>query len=66
MELILPNKKYYSSYVEAIKEFYEHKVDTYQFLDVSKYDIFEKIENFRTDKNLPINYVNATYNAHSK
>ena len=61
MELIVPNKKYYSSYVEAIKEFYDHKVDTYQYLDVSKYDIFEKIENFRTSKNLPINYVNATY-----
>ena len=61
MKLILPNKKYYSSYVEAIKEFYKHKVDTYQFLDVSKYDIFEKIENFRTGKNIPINYVNATY-----
>lgn len=61
MELIVPCKKYYSSYIEAIKEFSEHKVDTYQFLDASKYDIFEKIENFKTGKNLPLNYVKATY-----
>ena len=61
MELIVPCKKYYSSYIEAIKEFSEHKVDTYQFLDASKYDIFEKIKNFKTGKNLPLNYVKATY-----
>lgn len=61
MELIASCKKYYLSYIGAIEEFHEHKVDTYQFLDVSKYDIFEKIENFRTDKNLPLNYVKATY-----
>lgn len=61
MEFIVPNKKYYSSYVESIKEFYDHKVDTYKFLDVTKYDIFEKIENFRTGRNLPIKYVKATY-----
>lgn len=50
MELIAPCKKYYSSYIEAIKEFSEHEVDTYQFLDASKYDIFEKIQNFKTGK----------------
>ncbi|WP_142412864.1 GNAT family N-acetyltransferase [Hathewaya massiliensis] len=61
MELIAPCKKYYSSYIEAIKEFSEHEVDTYQFLDASKYDIFEKIQNFKTGKNLPLNYVKATY-----
>ncbi|MCF6466626.1 MULTISPECIES: GNAT family N-acetyltransferase [Eubacteriales] len=61
MELIVPCKKYYSSYIDAIKEFSEYKVDTYQFLDASKYDIFEKIENFKTGKNLPLNYVKATY-----
>lgn len=61
MELIVPCKKYYSSYIEAIQEFSNHKVDTYEFLDASKYDIFEKIQNFKTGKNLPLNYVKATY-----
>lgn len=61
MKLVIPSKKYYSSYVEAIKEYNDHDVSTYQFLDVSNYNIFEKIENFRTGNNLPLGYVKATY-----
>lgn len=61
MKLVIPNRKYYSSYVEAIKEYNNHDVSTYQFLDVANYDIFERIENFRTGNNLPLGYVKATY-----
>lgn len=61
MELILPNKKYYQSYVDAINEYKEHNIDTYDFLDVNKPDIFKRIDNFRTGNDLPDNYVKATY-----
>lgn len=61
MELILPNKKYYQSYVDAINEYKEYNIDTYDFLDVNKPDIFKRIDNFRTGNDLPDNYVKATY-----
>lgn len=61
MELIIPNKAYYQSYIDAIEEYREHGVSTYAFLDVNKYDIFEKVENYRTGNNLPENYVKSTY-----
>lgn len=61
MELIIPDKKYYQSYIDAIKEYNEFQVSTYQFLDVTGNDIFEQVENFRTGNNLPEGYVKATY-----
>lgn len=61
MELIIPNRKYYNSYIEAINEYNNHGVDTYAFMDIEKCDIFEKFENNRTGKDLPDNYVAATY-----
>ncbi len=61
MELILPDKKYYPSYLEAIREYREHGVHTHPFVDVNRYDVFERFEDFRTGKNLPEGYVKATY-----
>lgn len=61
MELVKPSEKYYKSYIDAIEEYRQNGVDTYDFLDVSKYNIFEKIENYKTGKDLPEGYVKATY-----
>lgn len=61
MDLIVPNKRYYESYVNAINEYREYSIDTYGFLDVTKYDIFKRINDFRTGNNLPDGYVRATY-----
>ena len=61
MDLIVPNKRYYESYVNAINEYREPSIDTYDFLDVTKYDIFKRINDFRTGNNLPDGYVRATY-----
>lgn len=61
MKLILPNKKYFKSYTEAITEYKQNKVSTYEFLDMSENDVFEYIENSRLGQNLPDNYVKATY-----
>lgn len=60
MRLVIPSKKYYRSYVDAINEYENYKIDTYDFLDVTKYDIFERIENSLTGNNLPDGYVKAT------
>ena len=61
MELILPEKRYYLSYADAINEYKNNCIDTYDFLDIEKYDIFQRINNFRLGINLPENYVLATY-----
>jgi predicted acetyltransferase len=61
MELVKPSEKFYKSYIEAIEEYQQNNIDTYDFLEVTKYDIFEKIENMHTGKNLPEGYVKATY-----
>jgi predicted acetyltransferase len=61
VELIIPVKAYYQSYIEAIEEYRKHDVSTYAFFDINKYDIFEKYENYRTGNNLPDGYVKSTY-----
>lgn len=61
MELLIPNKNYYQSYVDAIEEYRVNAIDSYDFLDVKEYDIFERVENFRLGRNLPPNYVCGTY-----
>lgn len=61
MELVKPSEKFYKSYIEAIEEYQQNNIDTYDFLEVTKYDIFEKIENMHTGKDLPEGYVKATY-----
>ena len=61
MKLVLPSRLHYHSYVSAIEEYEKHGVDTYDFMDVTKYDIFERFENFKNGKNLPSGYVKSTY-----
>ena len=61
IEFVTPNKKYSQSYLGAIDEYRINGVDTYEFLDPVKYDIFEYIENSASGINLPENYVSATY-----
>ena len=61
MELVIPSKAHYQSYVDAIHEYERFNVTSYAFLDVKKHDIFERIENDRIGKNLPEGYVKATY-----
>lgn len=61
MELVIPSKKYYQSYVSAIDEYRRHNVTTYDFLDVNNCDIFQLIEDYRNGNNLPEGYVKGTY-----
>lgn len=61
MELIIPTRQYHQSYAEAIEEYREHQIRTYEFLDITKGDIFQLIENYRAARELPPGYVGATY-----
>ncbi|MDD7377842.1 MAG: GNAT family N-acetyltransferase [Lachnospiraceae bacterium] len=61
MKLILPDKKYYDSYLSAIEEYKEHEITTYEFLNPAQYDIFQYTEDFRMGNNLPKGWVKATY-----
>lgn len=61
MKLIVPSRKYYQSYVDAINEYHNHNVTSYDFLNINKYDIFEQIEKDRLGINLPKGYVPCTY-----
>ena len=61
MELVKPSEKYYQSYLAAIAEYKENNIETYDFFDVSKYNIFERMKNFETGKDLPEHCVKATY-----
>lgn len=57
----MPSKKYYKSYVSAINEYKCYNVKSYEFLDTTQDVLFERFENFRIGKDLPEEYVNATY-----
>lgn len=59
--LELPNRRCYDSYMEAVREYREHHVTTYEFANLPERDLFEFFENFRDGKNLPESYVSATY-----
>ena len=61
MELVIPNKRYYKSYVEAIKEYKVHNIEEYSFYFTSEDTIFEEYEASRLGIDLPENYVPGTY-----
>jgi len=61
MELVKPSEKYYQSYIEAKEEYKQNNVDTYDFYEVPKDELFKKMEDYRTGNNLPEGYVKATY-----
>lgn len=55
--LIVPNKEYLQSYIEAYNEYVYNNVSTYSFTDASSCDIFEKFDRYRNERNLPPNRV---------
>ncbi len=61
MELVIPSEEYYQSYIEAMEEYKQNNIDTYDFWEISKDELLKKMENYRTGNNLPEGYVKATY-----
>lgn len=59
--LDLPHRRCYSSYMEAIEEYEENRIKTYDFVNLPQKELFEFFENFRSGRNLPQGYVKATY-----
>lgn len=56
-----PCEKYLASYMEACREHRANGVQGYPFYDAETQDIFEKYENFRSERNLPPGWVGAHY-----
>lgn len=61
VELVVPSVKYFCSYVEAIKEYEQNNVRTYNFSSPNECDIFDKFQSYRTGNNIPENHVSSNY-----
>ena len=61
IRLVEPCEKYLKSYKDAYDEYSVHGVKTYFFDDARAYDIFEKYDNYRNERNLKPNRVGADY-----
>lgn len=61
IRLVDPCEKYLKSYIDAYDEYSAHGVTTYCFDDARAYDIFEKYDNYRNERNLKPNRVGADY-----
>ncbi len=59
--IVLPCEKYLQSYIEAYDEYKMNNVETYAFDDARVNNIFEKYENYRSERNLKPNRVGADY-----
>ena len=61
IKLVIPEEKYLQSYMEAYDEFQAMGVSTYGLTDARSCDIFEKMENYRLERNLKPDRVGAHY-----
>lgn len=59
--LVEPCEKYLQSYIEAYDEYKLNDVQTYAFDDARAYNIFEKYDNYRYERNLKPNRVGSDY-----
>lgn len=59
--LVEPCDKYLQSYIEAYDEYKLNDVQTYAFDDARAYNIFEKYDNYRHERNLKPNRVGSDY-----
>ncbi len=61
MELIKPDRKYYHSFLEAVKEYKDNNVTTYHFFECGTQDIFIRMKELEEGINLPDGWVSGTY-----
>lgn len=59
--LVEPCEKYLKSYMEAYDEYQRNDIHAYAFDDARAYNIFEKYDNYRHERNLKPNRVGADY-----
>lgn len=61
MELMIPDRKYFQSYVEAEQENQERHVIARNFLQGTEEEVFAEFERCRTGVGLPEGWVKSTY-----
>ena len=61
LTLVEPCKRYLQSYLEAYDEYKMNGIQTYAFDDARAYNIFEKYDNYRNERNLPPNRVGSDF-----
>ncbi|HBD06230.1 MAG TPA: GNAT family N-acetyltransferase [Firmicutes bacterium] len=61
MALVEPSEKYLQSYIEAYDEYKINNVQTYEFDDARTYNIFEKYDNYKHERNLKPKRVGSDY-----
>ena len=59
--LVEPCEKYLQSYTEAYDEYRQNGIQTYAFCDARAYNIFEKFDDYRHERNLKPNRVGSDY-----
>ena len=61
IKLTKPEQRYLKSYMDAYDEFIAQGISTYGLSDARSCDIFEKMENYRLERNLKPDRVGAHY-----
>lgn len=61
VRLVEPNEAYLQSYMDAFMEYEDHQIASYGLSDAKAIDIFEKYDNYRTERNLKPNRVGAHF-----
>ena len=61
VKLVEPQSRYLQSYMEAFEEYKAHNVTAYGLSDAKSYNVFEKFENYREEKNLKPDRVGAHF-----
>lgn len=59
--LVEPSERYLQSYMEAYDEYIANGVQTYAFDDAGAYNIFEKYDNYRYERDLAPNRVGSDF-----
>lgn len=61
IRLVMPSEKYLKSYIESYDEYMEMGTGAYGMTDPRAFDIFEKYENYRLERNLKPDRVGSDY-----
>ena len=61
VKLIEPNERYIPSYIQAFEEYREHNITSYGFSDAAAFDVLEKFDNYRNERNLKPGRVGAHF-----
>ena len=61
IRLVKPCSRYIESYIKAFEEYKEHSISSYGFSDATAFDILEKFDNYRYERDLKPGRVGAHF-----